>query len=900
MSSGAMNTLIGKLATLMGNEYKKFKGVRKQAEFLHRELSTIKTALDVMEHMDDLDSSTKEWRDHVREMSYDMANCVDDFMRQFGGADANVSFVSKTLRRLRTLRARHQIASQMDELITLAKQESKRRIRYNIDNCNSSSDNVPIDQRITAIYKEAAGLVGIDAPREEVTNWLTDTKRKLKVVSIVGFGGLGKTTLAKQVYDKIGGQFSCSSFVSVSQRPDLLGFLNGLHKNLRNGLSSSGAQTVEEAINCLREHLKDKRYLIVVDDIWDVPTWNIISCAFPENNNGSRVIVTTRLENVAREACLGDLQCIYRMKPLEDQHSRRLFCNRIFGSEDGCPSHFEDVSHAILKKCGGLPLAIITIASLLSSRVSSRNDWEGIIKSLGSHFASDPTLEGMMSILNLSYKHLPLHLRTCFLYLGMYPEDCEIGKDDLIRQWIAEDFVVASSADALEDVAESYFNELLNKSLIQPGKTVGRDVVSCRVHDMIRDLIISKCAEANFIKMAYNSQDMIKLRDCKLKVRRLFVSSSTKGAANGAVSRTIGTSLSQVRSIVSFGEFPHSTPCLFFKYLRVLFIENWCTTVDLKAISLLFQLRYLKVIANMKHPSKFEGLVHLETLELASSISSNVVKLPRLSHLIAQGQLPKGIGNLKLLRTLKGFDLRESSSEDIKGLGELTNLRELFIVIEDTIDDALVSSIEKLRNLRHLRVYYNWYLRNDSLLSLSNPPLHIKTLRLDGIVITRIPKWIADLRCLEHLELFVDETSTDDFRLIGELPSLVELKLLVLHFARNGVIILRTGLFSALEYFESQFQEESHQLHSPEDDVMAHLCFDVGTMPKLQKLKLCLSQKHWGGATPVGMENLLGLKQINVVFAYCGNADIGEVDRRAESAFMHALQAHPNRPSFNI
>lgn len=139
----------------------------------------------------------------------------------------------------------------------------------------------------------------------------------------------------------------------------------------------------------------------------------------------------------------------------------------------------------------------------------------------------------------------------------------------------------------------------------------------------------------------------------------------------------------------------------------------------------------------------------------------------------------------------------------------------------------------------------------------------------------------------------------------------MELKFHLLHFAANGVVIIRTGLFPALEYFllgEHRFLkrlDEHRELHTAEDDVMAHLCFEVGTMPKLRRLELCLSEEHWGGATPDGMEHLLALQQIKlIIFLYREGSDFNEwkrrfdeVKRRAESAFRDALQAHPNRPS---
>ncbi|KAF6986789.1 hypothetical protein CFC21_004509 [Triticum aestivum] len=500
---------IGKLKALMGDEYGKFTGVRKQASFLEKELSAMNAALQKLELMDDeLDPTVKDWVDHVRDMSYDMENCIDDFVHQFRADDAKAGFIEKITQFIKKFRQRLRIADRMEELKTLALEANDRRERYKIDDWKPASGHVPVDPRLRAVYQEADTLVGIDGPREEVVTRLMDTRKKLKVVSIVGLGGLGKTTLAKQVYDKIDSQFDCKAFFSVSQRPDMSELLNNLQYKLgMNDPVSSHARKVDDIIKELREHLKEKRYLIVVDDVWDESAWNIIKCAFPEEGNGSRVIVTTRVEGVAIVACQNDREGMYRLKPLSEENSRMLFLNRVFGSAHGCPPQLEDIMAEILKKCHGLPLAVITIASLLASEERSRKGWESIRDSLGAQSATNPTLEEMKSILNLSYMHLPAYLRACFLYLGMYAEDCEIPRDDLVRQWIAEGFISSLHVQDLEDVGRSYFNELINRSMIQPYENEEEEVC-CRVHDMMLDLILSKCAEDNFVSVAYNYEGM--------------------------------------------------------------------------------------------------------------------------------------------------------------------------------------------------------------------------------------------------------------------------------------------------------------------------------------------------------------------------------------------------------
>jgi hypothetical protein len=162
---------------------------------------------------------------------------------------------------LTTLGRRHQIADRIEELKNLAMDANAQHERYRMDGCFDSSHSVVVvDPRLSAIYKGAAGLVGIDGPREELVNWLLDPQKKLKVVFIVGSGGLGKTTLAKQVYDKIEGQFDCTTFVSASQRPDVESLLGGVLLNL--GMREF-SRTLElcDIIDRLREHLKHKRYV---------------------------------------------------------------------------------------------------------------------------------------------------------------------------------------------------------------------------------------------------------------------------------------------------------------------------------------------------------------------------------------------------------------------------------------------------------------------------------------------------------------------------------------------------------------------------------------------------------------------------------------------------------------
>uniref|UniRef100_A0A453MTY6 Uncharacterized protein n=2 Tax=Aegilops tauschii subsp. strangulata TaxID=200361 RepID=A0A453MTY6_AEGTS len=665
---------------------------------------------------------------------------------------------------------------------------------------------------------------------------------------------------------------------------------------------TSSACELQGIIDRLREHLKHKRYFIVVDDLWDQSAWNSISCAFPENGDGSRVIVTTRMEDIAIGVCYSNRACIYRMKRLEEQDSRRLLFNKVFGPENVCQPQYKEISTQIIKKCGGLPLAIITIASLLASHEARPlSEWESIKNSLGANSATKPTLEEMRGILNLSYMHLPIYLRPCFLYLGMYPEDREIPRDELVRQWMAEGFVCSSHRADLDDVAKSYFNELLNRSMIQPGRTSYGEVFSCRVHDVMLDLILSKSMEDNFISVAYNYEDMARLHSWKYKVRRL----SLQSGVGGPTSETLATSMTQVRSYAWFGESQYTPPLSQFKYLRVLAFEFPLlleTTVDLTAIGHLFLLRYLNVSASsavIVFPTKIQGLVHLQTLvvycERTQSFPSDISCLANLFHLMLPRDiaLPEGIMKMKSLRTLHCRDMSKSLLEDIKGLGELTNLKELYLdtnknnclTLEQ--EDALVSSIGMLQELKILKLKWvrGWSDTMSQLDSLHDPPHRLEVLYLPHWDFRRVPTWIGELCCLQMLDLNVLHLSSDEVRVLGELPSLVYVRLYVSDVSQDKVVV-GMGLFPVLEHFLFQSKE----------DVNPYLSFEAGAMSKLQKLTLGF-RKDWRG-----LECLPCLQKIEVFTRYPQKPTLISrvpqgVRAEIESAFKAAARLHPRQPS---
>ncbi|XBJ20685.1 hypothetical protein VPH35_011474 [Triticum aestivum] len=322
IGTGAMNSLLGKLTALLSDEYNLLKRVRKEIQFLERELSSMRVLLERLAGMEEkLDGLAKGWRDKVRDLSYDIEDCIDRFMDRLGSGDAKPKFMKRMARRLKTLWARHDIATQIKELKARVMEESERRDRYKLptleavfsSRCNvilikcffvkkidtrykldesyySATRPVEIDPRITAIYEEVKGLVAMDGPMKHVIALLMDESKELKVVPIVGSGGLGKTTLAMQVYRKIGpgGDFQCQACVSVSRILDLVNLLKDILSQIdKDAFKESQSWKKEQLIREIKQILTGKSF------VWS--GWLLVRQGMSEQ--GGRAPCTHRTEN---------------------------------------------------------------------------------------------------------------------------------------------------------------------------------------------------------------------------------------------------------------------------------------------------------------------------------------------------------------------------------------------------------------------------------------------------------------------------------------------------------------------------------------------------------------------------------------------------------------------------
>uniref|UniRef100_A0A0A9CDH1 Uncharacterized protein n=1 Tax=Arundo donax TaxID=35708 RepID=A0A0A9CDH1_ARUDO len=583
------------------------------------------------------------------------------------------------------------------------------------------------------------------------------------------------------------------------------------------------------------------------------------------------------------------------MKPLNDLDSRRLFFQRIFGSEDACPEQYKKVSQNIIKKCGGVPLVIISIASLLAiQECMHKEKWENIQKSMILELETSQTFEWMRHVLNLSYNDLCHSLRSCFLYLGIYPEDYKIEKVNLVRRWIAEGFVSGKHGLSPEEVADSIFNELINRNMIQPAGFEYGELTYCQVHDVMLEFILSKSIEENFITII----DEQRSTKGTFEVRRLCLQMKNARVVPANMR------LSQIRSLTIFGNTDGMPYLSRFELLRVLdlYCDKFDGTecLDCSVICKLFQLRYLRITSYQFKLKRIGELRHLETLDIADaivpSIPSDITHLKSLRHLTipADSDLPKGILNMGALRALGFFNLVENSADNIRDLGELTNLRELDLIWTKQILKAqglceklklsfLIDSLGKLTNLRSLYVSsIDTKLvspKCDFLICWFPPPRNLQRLSLSFCTISKVPEWISELDKLTSLKIRVKELPRDAVKLLGELPCLVYLDLSAPKEPTQDQIFYR-NTYPRLREFGFAYTFSS-------------VTFEPRTMANLQILHLtfCMHRQNQEGRSLTGIEHLLNLEQLTACIYNCGDIGI---------AFRDAILRHPRSNTFNV
>ncbi|XP_021753573.1 putative disease resistance protein RGA3 [Chenopodium quinoa] len=480
-------------------------------------------------------------------------------------------------------------------------------------------------------------IVGRDEDKRIVIDMLLDSSvaEDVSFVTIVGMGGLGKTTLAQLVYndETIEREFPLKMWVCV---------FNDFHTKLLHKILTSvtnqtdhGGLEMEQLQRRLRQELEGKKYLLVLDDVWneDFNKWHKLKILLIGGGRGSRVIVTTRSKRVAD--MVGN-RYMFELHGLSERDSWNLFERMTLETgQDEIEPYLVNTGKEIVQKCANVPLAIRVVGSLLRGQAESR--WRFLKNTALANI--EPDENDIVRALKISYYYLPYHLKSCFSYCAVFPKHYKIKKEDLISLWMAQGFIVPLGGESLEDAGEEYFMNLLQRCFFQDVERADNgEILTCKMHDLIHDLA-KEVAGAEILSFSYNTSYFDK------KTRHLFVN-STVGRKDF---RRYLTTMKRMRTILNIGyPNPLERPDVLLpkvRYLRVL---------DLHGAS--FQ----------KLPNMIGELLHLRYLDLSCNRSLSVLplcitELYNLQTFLLRGceslkELPRDSRKLVNLRCLDIFD----------------------------------------------------------------------------------------------------------------------------------------------------------------------------------------------------------------------------------------------------
>ncbi|KAL6842887.1 hypothetical protein ACP4OV_027200 [Aristida adscensionis] len=853
--TGAIGTLLPKLGELLKEEYNVQKSVKVEIKFLADELESMQTALlEVSDFPIDQPPSrqVKLWAKEVRELSYDLEDKIDRFMvrvdhapNQFHGLR---SFIDKTRNLLRKAKTRREICSGIKEIKTHIKEVRERRDNYKIDKVAAKPTGISVDSlRLLALYRKTTELVGTEERSNSIVKMLVEqeeaSKEKLKLVSICGMGGLGKTTLANVVYKKLRGKFDCEAFVTVSLNPLMDKILKAILYQTDDPNNAKYANIHEKGwdeaqlINELRNHLRDKRYFI-------------------------------------------------------------LFFLRIFGTEEKCPKELAEVSKEILKKCGGVPLAIIAIASMLASKKEegyTYDYWWQVCSSMGSGLENSSDVEVMRKILSVSYYDLPVQLRTCLLYLSLYPEDYRISTIDLICKWIGEGFIPKEQGKSTYEVGEDYIYELINRSLIQPVSIEdGNKASYCCLHDMVLDLTNYIANEDMFLTTIRGQRR----KDLPKKIRRLAIHTDTESD----VKQLQTMSFSYVRSFVVFNNYWSSSfiPDLSsFPVIRVLDLSR-CRQVDnhhFKVICTRFHLRYLVLHSTSitEIPNEIGNLKFLQVLDISQTsivdLPSSFVQLQKLVYLQFDKliSIPGRFGDLISLQDFVG-QIHLKSPTILLFLVGLTEVRRVDLVTyewDESYKKTFLRWLSSMVSLKYLIINGEAHIDLGSPCDkLSSGPAEVRVIKIDSTLL-RVPTWMSSLSMLSILDMKLLTLRQKDLQVLGSILSLSELGIWVKEpwGGDKKLIIENAYPFPSLRKFKIINNTE--------------LTFEKGTMQNVQTLKFAVQDTmDQFGESSFGLQNLSSLEHVFIDMTLSRTKPQEEL--AAETAFKTAVNMIPIKPRLEI
>ncbi|KAM4087765.1 hypothetical protein ACB094_07G020700 [Castanea mollissima] len=790
--SALVSTVVGNLNTSALQEFGVAWGLGAELDKLKSTMSTIQSVLQDAEEKQWNSKAITDWLRKLKDVAYHADNVLDEFatealMRKVErerGATGQVSrFFSLPNRIIFRMKMAHKLKNVRDRLDAI----SKERSEFHLSEGVISTEVVDVQRRKTCSRVNESVIYGRDEEKEKVIEVLltnvSDDQDNLAIYAVWGMGGLGKTTLAQLVYNdvRVEKHFELRIWVCVSDDFQIIRLVRAIIESI----DGSGCNLLEldPLQQHLQENLRGRRFLLVLDDVWNEnhEEWDCLKHMLTCGAKGSMLIVTTRNETIAR--MMATLHPIHRMGCLSEDDSWSLFKGRAFGMgrvEE--KSELESIGKEIVKKCGGVPLAIKALGSLMSLK-SRKSDWESVEKSqiwdlpIGNN--------SILLALKLSYHHLPPHLRQCFAFCGVFPKDHKLEMNKLIQLWMANGFIPFRGPLELYDFGVDIFNELVWRSFFQDVKEVYPGYVTCKMHDLMHDLAQSI--------MSHECLAVESGKDFEVAGRIIHMSYDLDSLQ--AIS--LNEDLCKVRSLrTCLGTSDRKASLPFFlkqKYLRVLDFGSRVQGVP-RSINNLKHLRYLDMSrSNIKVlPISTTCLLNLQTLKLDSCYS--LCKLPKgmkyMKNLMYLGitncssltRMPEGIGQLTCLQSLSLFIVGKEKGYQVSELKGLNLRNKLTIKELDNVRNSVEAKNANLigkQNLHSLSLV--WQSDNKShvpdhvedVLDGLQPHSNLKVLSINNYHGSKIPAWIQDSVLCDLVEIsLICWERCEHLPTLGKLPFL--------------------------------------------------------------------------------------------------------------------------------
>ncbi|KAL3380647.1 hypothetical protein AABB24_001014 [Solanum stoloniferum] len=769
--SALMEVLFQKTASQIFQKNGLLGSTKKEMLNLQSTLSTIQAVLQDAEDRQMKEKALKNWLVKLKDIVYEADDLLDEYMTELLRHKVvlddretrycvfhavNSLYLSGTLIFL-GYSMKLKLKQVVEKLDLVANERAKFHFRDVVYEKRFSCERPQSDS-----YVIESKILGRNKDKKNIIKLLIGSD--VSVVSIIGIGGIGKTTVAKLVYNDavVENSFDTRIWVCVSEGFNVKRLLKAI---IESGTGSSCNLVEMDVIQRrVQELILGKKFLLVLDDVWDDDheKYERLKNLVHNGLDGSKLLVTTRNEKVA---LLVGTTNPYRLEGLSDGDCWSLFQELAYKNRQKELLALEEVGKEIAKKCRGVPLAAKALGSLMCLK-NQKSEWSFIRDCAMWDLMGHEDGAGILSALKLSYEYLPTHLKQCFAYCSIFPKGYRINKNTLIHLWMAEGFVPSSESIPPEEVGNGYFNELLWRSFFQ---NVRRDfdgnIVECDMHDLAKSVGGVDCLTTEFGK-----EVIIPVATRHLSMFGNEVVPKNPGMLKSAQNLRSFLLLDGQRNITKVSK----SFFLSFRSIRALDCSGTSIKKLSNSIGTLLHLRYLNLSHTLLRtlPKSICCLLNLEALILKHcnhliELPAEIRKLVNLRHLDIYGctsltMLPGGIGQMRSLQTLPVYIVSDAAASDISELQRLDLHGELMIKNLENLSNEICAKNANLKGKRHIRFLKLIWAQVEEMETRENvervveglqPNSDLRKLHLEGYIGANFPSWLMTTYLVNIVEL---------------------------------------------------------------------------------------------------------------------------------------------------